>query len=34
MTDDKAKCFSRKVNKKRISKKVLRMDKCFCQKLL
>lgn len=34
MIDDKAKCFSRKVNKKRINKKVLGMDKHFCQKLL
>lgn len=34
MIDDKAKCFSRKINKKRMSKKVLRMDKHFRQKLL
>lgn len=34
MIDDKAKCFSRKINKKRRSKKVLRIDKHFCRKLL
>lgn len=31
MINDRTKCFVRKVNKKRINKNVLRMDKHFCQ---
>lgn len=31
MINDQAKCFGRKVNQKRINKKLLRMDKHFCQ---
>lgn len=31
MIDDKAKYFGRKVNKKRINKKILRIYKHFCQ---
>lgn len=34
MIDDKAKCFGRKANKKRMNKNVLRMNEHFCQKNL